>query len=137
MAGLRKFALHEIYINRFESEKILRFFFPTTKFTINQMTDEYRGFAQGLLVEALDASYKLGFVEIIMNTALYKVPTGFDQIASIIQSMAKKSVFQWFKYRKRSEKLEDAKIYEMVRITVSRNFRSVFEIGLATDDLSY
>jgi hypothetical protein len=137
MASLKGFSDHELYIDRSQAFQILRFFFPVTVFRLDQITNEYRSFSQALLIEAIDASYKMGYVVIIANAVLYKSPTGFGQIAVIIKSIAKKSILHWFKHRKPKEKIENAKIYEIVRITITRNFRSVFEASFATGELLY
>jgi len=82
------------------------------------INDNARGFAQGLLVAAIDASYTMGYVQIIFDSFLR---SPFDA-GKLIKSFGKKAAKHWFKNAKGVD-LMDAKIYEVVRISISNSFR--------------
>jgi hypothetical protein len=135
---LIKFQPGELRFNLAQTYQILHFFFPTTQFTQDQIDEQYRPFAQGLLVEAIDASYEMGYVEILFRKFLVPTPAGFSSLRGLIKSFVKSASKHWFKNLDRHHKtLDDATIYESVRATVSNNFVSVFRIGLQTGDLTY
>ena len=100
------------------------------------MTDQDINFAQGLLVEAIDASYKMGYVHIIFDSFYGKIPGSFSSIRDICKSFIKKAAKHWFKHLGR-KKLEDAEIYVAVRNQLALNFRSVLDIRQETGELIY
>jgi hypothetical protein len=59
-AELRRFSADEIYISKHEAWSILKFFWPEKSLAESDLTDQDINFAQGLLLEAIDASYKMG-----------------------------------------------------------------------------
>jgi len=61
---LRKFKNEELIFDNEESIIILKFIFKNKHSLIDglEINDKIREFAQGLLLEAVDASYALGFV---------------------------------------------------------------------------
>ena len=61
---LRKFKKEELIFNNDETVVILKFIFKKNHNLIDNLkiNDSIREFAQGLLLEAVDASYALGFV---------------------------------------------------------------------------
>jgi hypothetical protein len=65
--GLREFLPSELLFDERETRDILKFFFPMNFPAIDAtvMTDAIRGFAQGLLIEAIDATAALGWVEVL------------------------------------------------------------------------
>ena len=68
---LRNFSEDELIFDEAETKDILKFFFPYLQQRIDAatITTELRNFAQGLLVEAIDATYALGYIEIIWRTS--------------------------------------------------------------------
>jgi hypothetical protein len=115
---------------------VLRFFWPETGILPGSLSDADRAFAQGLLVEAIDASYDMGFVEIIFRSFAYKVAPSFDQLKDLIKDFLKQAAEHWFKHATRQD-LQNPAIYESVRSTLARNFRSVWAIRVATGELTY
>ena len=75
-----------------------------------------------MLVEAVDASYKLGYIQIIFETFFFK-PN--PKISKILKKLAKKSAKHWFKHMK-SQDLSKIKIYEVVRKQIQRSFDTHF-----------
>lgn len=65
-----------------------------------------------------------------------EIATSFGDIKSMVKQFLKQAVKHWFKHATGKD-LDDPKIYESVRATVARNFRSVWEIRMATGELTY
>ncbi len=86
-----------------------------------------REFAQGLLVEAVDASYALGFVEAIFKGA-YAQP-GKSAIA-FLKTFARKALAKWFKHAKHTD-LANLKLYLRIRDQLSVNFKKHFGLILS------
>jgi hypothetical protein len=122
--SLRQFSKGEIYISKHEAWSILQFFWPQNGLAEASLNDQDINFAQGLLLEAIDASYAMGYLELVYNTFYLKIPGSFGDIRSMIKSFAKKAAKHWFKNLGRKT-LESAEIYTSVRNAIARNFRSV------------
>ncbi len=122
--GLREFEARELLFDEEESKTILKFLFKgavsESQIESMQVTDRVRGFAQGLLVEAVDASYAMGYIEALFRASVN--PTG--GAAKIMKSFGKKAVKHWFKHATAAD-LRDIKIYESVRLRLAINFKSI------------
>jgi hypothetical protein len=119
LVTLKEFSPNELFLDNDETKRILEFFFENQKNTIKDLiiSDRIRGFAQGLLVEAIDASYAMGFIE-----ALFKATTNpRNGAGKIIKKFAKSAFKHWFKHATASDLL-NVKIYETVRLQLSINF---------------
>ncbi len=57
--------------------------FPDQQVSEPQLSDEDISFAQALLIEAVDSSREMGYVQILFEKAAYKVPT--DKIYLILK----------------------------------------------------
>lgn len=125
---LRHFSEEEIILSGDEARIMLQFFF-TSESIKRQLDDDesmktvLREFAQALLVEAIDASYAMGFVEELFMS----VATGFRGGAEkITKKFAKKALKHWFEHATLDDLWdEDLEIYETVRQRIEVNFVSV------------
>lgn len=130
---LRKFNEEELLFNEEETIIILKFIFePTDHGTIESLTvnDAVREFSQGLLLEAIDASYAIGFV-----AAIFRSTTNPTKGAiKILKSFAKKAALHWFKHASVTE-LQNVKVYDFVRLEIARRFRSPLRILASTASL--
>jgi len=119
---LKNFPESELIFDEEETKQILIFFFPNDKSSIDSATinSSTKNFVQGLLVEAVDASYQMGFVE-----ALFRSICRFKGATDFVKTFAKKALRHWFRHIKQSDMLQ-VKIYESVRSRLSLNFRSQF-----------
>ncbi len=117
---LLTFAPEEIIFDDDEIKEILLFFFPGYESSVNSFTMNHtmREFAQGLLVEAVDASYAMGFVEIIFRGA-YGQPG--KSATAFLKTFARKAAAKWFKHAKATD-LATVKIYDTVRRQLRDNF---------------
>jgi hypothetical protein len=135
-AELKRFAPGEIKISFEEAARILKFFFPDAPIAAGSLTSDDLSFAQGLLVEAIDASSEMAYVQRLYEKTFMKPPTDFTFIKDVAKSLAKQALTNWFRHATGKD-LQDPQIYESVRRTISRNFRSVWAIRLSTGELTY
>lgn len=136
MAELRHFTSDEITVDQEQAFRLLKFFWLEPGVVPGSLTIDDRAFAQGLLLEAIDRSYAMGYVETIFKHFFMKVPTNFKDVEEIVKSFAKAAVKQWFKHATGKD-LEDPKIYESVRATIANSFYSAWKIRLQTGELTY
>lgn len=121
---LSTFKSSELLFDEEETKEILKFFFTTDHNFIDALTidDRIRNFAQGILIEAIDASYAIGYVKIIFDLFYLQPP---KPIRKILAKLAKKASVHWFKHTRATD-LHNVKIYEMVRSKIEQGFRSHF-----------
>lgn len=127
---LKHFKKDELVFDELETRQILIFFFPSEPQFIESMPvdDKVREFAQGLLLEAIDTSYEVGFVEALFRS----VANPSQGMKKIIKKFAKKSLKHWFKHATHRD-LMHPKIYDFVRSEFGRRFRSQLHILLISD----
>jgi len=135
--NLRKFNESELIFDEIETKIILKFFFTSSRSQITSMTvtKRVREFAQGLLLEAVDASYAMGFVEALFRAS---ANPGAGPL-KVIKKFGKKAVKHWFKHATEDDLL-DVKIYEIVRQRLEVNFRTVMQMyisGIAMNNLPH
>ena len=130
---LRRFERDEVVLTQDQAFQVLRFFWPDVSVNPGALTVEDRGFAQALLIEAIDASYRMGFVEAWFRS-LAKMGSG---LKAVIKAFGKAALEHWFKYATRTDIMDDPRIYEIVRLTVVRNFRTVWRLRESTGELIY
>lgn len=118
---LRNFSEHELIFDVSETKDILGFFFPHHRQRIDAatVTTELRSFAQGLLIEAIDATYALGYVEILL-TVSYNPGGGMKKV---LMKAGRKAARHWFKHATDRDLL-NARIAEPVRRQLSLAFRT-------------
>jgi len=135
MAQLLHFKPSEIILSDQEVIATLNFFFPAVPFRREELTPEVRSFAQALLVEAVDRSYEMGFIDKLSEVFLYRPVVDFVKLKSMIEDFLKKAAKHWFQHFKGD--ITKLKIYESVRLKIIHNFRSVVEIYRQTQELTY
>jgi hypothetical protein len=121
--GLRKFNQDELIFDKVETIIILQFIFrgyvSEARLKTLNVTDHVREFAQGLLVEAVDASYAMGFIEAIFKSSVN--PSAGAK--KILKKFGKKALKHWFKHAS-PKGLLHVKIYEIVRKQLAVNFQT-------------
>jgi hypothetical protein len=110
-----------------QAAKILSFFWPGQMILPSDLSESDISFAQALLVEAIDSSYNMGYVEHIFKSFFMKIPASFGSVRDMIKDFAKAALKHWFKHATAGD-LNDPKIYESVRLTLARNFASVWKM---------
>lgn len=130
---LLQFKPEDLILNNEETLTVLKFIFkPTHHELIDSlpMTEHLRGFAQGLLVEAIDASYAVGFLRALIESAAN--PT--HSAVKIIKKFGRKAATHWFKHATVHD-LGDVRIYDFIRDRVGLGFKSQLELFLTGTNL--
>ena len=124
---LRNFTESELIFDETETKDILKFFFRHLRERIDtaSMTTELRNFSQGLLVEAIDATYALGYLEILFR-ASYNPGNG---MLKALSKLGRKGAKHWFKHATQADLLR-AKVSSRVRDQLALSFASVFPMML-------
>lgn len=123
---LRQFKTEELLFNEEETRIVLKFIFkPTDHALIDSlpMSDALREFAQGLLVEAIDASYAIGFVQALHETTANPAKGARE----ILKSFGKKASKLWFAHATVHD-LMNVKVYQFVLDALVRSFRDTLRI---------
>lgn len=123
---LRQFKVEELIFDEEETRIVLKFILePADHEFIESLTvnDEVRGFAQGLLVEAIDASYAVGFIDAIFRTTAN--PT--KGAIKILKSFGRKAAQHWFKNASVHD-LQDVKVYDFIRVNIANQFRKPLKL---------
>lgn len=118
---LREFKPDELFLDEAEARLVLKFIFsPANHGLINDlpMTDALRGFSQALLLEAIDASYSVGFVKALFESSAN--PT--KGAMKVIKKFARQSLKHWYKNASVID-LQNVKIYDFVRDELALRFR--------------
>ncbi len=129
---LRQFSTEELLFDEEETRTVLKFIFkPTDHDLIDSlpMTDYLRGFAQGLLVEAIDASYAVGYVRGLFISVTNPVKGGLK----ILKSFGKKASQNWFKHASVHD-LQNVKVYNFVLNFIAEKFRDILQILLTKNE---
>jgi len=134
---LRKFKNEELIFNEAETVTILKFISKTKHRLIEglEINDRIREFAQGLLLEAVDASYALGFVHSLFGS-VFNPGTGAKKI---IIKFGKKAFKHWFKHATEKD-LMQIKIYDRVREQLELNFSRILQLyanGIAINEINH
>ena len=111
---LRHFQKDEIIISPEDARAILIFFFGNNVPPVEQLTDQDLAFAQALLLEAVDKSYTMGYVNAIFDVFYMKVPT---DIQGMMKDFVKKAAKNWFDHATGND-LSKPKIYQSVRTMI-------------------
>jgi len=109
---LRKFTPEELLFNEEETRVVLKFIFAEAHhkdIDSLPMSDSLREFAQALLVEAIDASYAIGYVHGLFRSVKNPVKGALK----ILKSFGKKANQNWFKYASVHD-LQNAQVYNFV-----------------------
>lgn len=133
---LKHFTESELKLSQQDAFIVLRYLWIEPGLSPEQLTVGDRLFAQALLVEAIDSSYAMGYVEIMFRNFFGQVPTTFSAVRELVQAFAKAAAMHWFKHAT-SDDLKNPKIYESVRTQFKSNFGSVWRIRLQTGELTY
>ena len=120
---LKKFSSDELILDESETRTVLKFFWPQESVAtrIDEsliVTDSVREFAQALLVEAVDASYQVGFIEAIVRSTAN--PT--RGAVKVLKDFVKRAAKNWFKHARASD-LQKVRIYDFIRNHLARAFR--------------
>jgi hypothetical protein len=126
----------EVVLTSLEARQVLMFFFPGIEHTLSwqessgrPLTVYQRGYAQALLVNAIDTSFAMGFVEALATAVWNNVAgaggaaAGWQVLRKLACEFGRKALPHWFRHAKENQ-LKNPHIYESVRVTIARNFKS-------------
>jgi len=131
--SLRKFDPSEILLTDQEAWQVLVFFFGGNASTMpSRLTDNDKSFAQALLLEAVDASDKISWIQTLWQASI----NPNSGVKSILKKLAKKALREWLESLK-PEDLADAKIYIMVKNQLTLNWRSPWRIRIESGEPVY
>jgi hypothetical protein len=131
---LKHFTKDEIVITPATAQRMLVFFFGKDSVPpAESLTDADVAFAQALLLEAIDKSYAMGYVQNIFDTFFMKVPT---DVEGMIKDFAKKATKTWFDHATGKD-LSNPKIYNAVKNGIAYNFSEAWKIRMQGGDLTY
>lgn len=128
---LKTFDSDEILLNEEEARTVLHFLFTDAERNLIdrlEMDEKARGFAQGLLVEAIDASYSIGYLETLFRSAANPAKGA----VKLLKSFAKKASKHWFKHASTSD-LQKVRVYQFVVDHLATQFKSELRILLASE----
>jgi len=109
---LRKFTPDELLFDEEETRTVLKFIFAETHHEFIDslpMSDRVRELAQALLVEAIDASYAIGYV----HGLFISVKNPVKGALKILKSFGKEASQHWFKHASVHD-LQHAQVYNFV-----------------------
>jgi hypothetical protein len=134
--NLRKFKEEELIFDDEETVLILKFIFKNKHNLIDGMeiNNRVREFVQGLLLEAIDASYALGFIHSVFG-GVFNPGAGFKKI---LTKFGRKALKQWFKHATAKD-LMQIKIYDRVREQLEVNFSTpltMYSNGTALNEIN-
>lgn len=135
MPALKRFKDDEVVIDRTTGWQFLRFFWPNTGIKPGDLTGEDIKFAQALMVEALDSSASMGYVEVFFRS--FSSPTNaLGSLTSAAARLIRNGFLHWYRNR-RDVSLTNPKVYESVRRALARNYKSAWEVRIQTGELVY
>jgi len=134
--NLRNFSKDEIIIDNEDAYALLKFFFLVPGIPLNAITFDDINFSQGLFLEAIDGSYKIGLIKIIFDTFYMKIPLDFNNLGGMVKDFIKNAAISWWKHATQ-EDLKNPQIYEIVRSQLQSNFNSVWRTRIQTGDILY
>lgn len=115
---LKKFRLKEIILNKEESAQVLNFFWANTVSNPNTLNNVHCAFAQALLLEAIDASGKIGFLESLYSATIRPR----SSLKRIIEKFVRYAALRWFQNITGRDNLKNARIYKKVKNTLALSF---------------
>ncbi len=128
---LRHFPPDERVLSPEQTKEALLIFWPAKRGDIGSMSinDLDRSFAQALLIESINANRKIGVVEGLFRAFYRPNPGALSAIMAVIAVARRRN---WLDDLSMSP--SSFQLYDAVRVTLARNFRSELEIRLQTGE---
>jgi len=131
--GLKKFSGAEIVLTPQEAWEVLTWFFTGgASIGPSGLTENDRSFAQALLVEAVDKSYQISWIQALWSATAN--PT--TSVKAVLAKLAFKAAKDWLKSGKPTD-FKDAKIYTMIKNQLVLNWRSIWLARVETGEPVY
>lgn len=133
IVSLKIFSKDQLILTSEETRIVLCFFWPQYTDRINgtTMTDRLRELSQAVLVEAIDATYAMGYVDALYQGIVSAIiPTDrSNSTIRLIKKFARSASSHWFKHATARD-LASVKIYETVRKAISISFATILDMYL-------
>lgn len=134
MAKLKK--PKKIVLKPQQAHAIITWLYGKTSVAAKDFSKEDCGFAQAMLVEMLNASFAMGFVEALFRAAA-KVPSGPKKVITTFLKGAGKNLVKYKDKDDLEEMMKQPTIYKAVKNQMARSAKSVWKIREATGELTY
>jgi hypothetical protein len=131
--SLIHFSPTEIVLSDQQCWEVLVFFFGgNAAVPVTALTSNDKSFAQAMLIEAIDKSYAMSWIEAVFREAMSLTPS----IRNIIGALARHAVRTWLNEIP-LEEIENQQIYISVKNTLTANWRSAWRIRIETEQNVY
>jgi hypothetical protein len=131
--SLRKFAPSELALSNQQAWQVLVYFFGGNASSVpGDLTDNDRSFAQALLLEAVDKSYQMSWIETLWKSSAS--PT--SSVSGILRSLATKAARDWLSHCQPND-LAHAKIYQIVKDRLVGAWRDLWRLRIDTGEPIY
>lgn len=134
MAKLRK--PKKIVLKPQQAHAIITWLYGKTSVTAKEFTKEDCGFAQAMLVEMLNASFAIGFIEALFRAAA-KVPSGPKKVITTFLKGSGKNLVKYEDKDDLTEMMKQPVIYKMAKNQMARAAKSVWKIREQGGGLTY
>ncbi|GAA6199343.1 hypothetical protein [Aquicoccus sp. SU-CL01552] len=134
MAKLKK--PKKIVLKPKQAHDVITWLYGKTSVAPKEFTTEDCGFAQAMLVEMLNASFAMGFVEALFRAAA-KLPSGPKKVITTFLKGAGKTLVKYKDKDDLAEMIKKPVIYKAAQAQMARASRSVWRIREQTGELIY
>ena len=134
MAKLKK--PKKVVLKPQQAHAIMTWLYGKTSVAAKDFTKEDCGFAQAMLVEMLNASFAMGFVEALFRAAA-KLPSGPKKVITAFLKGAGKNLVKYKDKDDLKEMMKEPVIYKSVQSQMARMCKSVWKIREQTGELIY
>ena len=134
MAKLKK--PKKIALKPLQAHAIITWLYGKTSVAAKDFTTEDCGFAQAMLVEMLNASFAMGFVEALFRAAA-KLPSGPKKVITTFLKGAGKNLVKYKDKDDLAEMMKKPVIYKAAQAQMARASKSVWKIREQTGELIY
>lgn len=130
MATLDKYRNMRIVISAADAQRILQFIFPNAQpVPVASIDQNDIRFAQALIVEAAEASARIGFIQSLWEKAVSPTARPMGLVKTIV-----KSALRYLNRPTTVQQAADSPDYQMVLYQIANNFGSVWRYRVQTGD---
>ncbi len=119
-----------------DAHKIISWLYGRTSVRATEFTKDDCGFAQALLVEMLNASFAMGFIEALLRSAA-KIPSGPKAVMQNFLKGAGKNSLKYKDLDDLKKMMKEPVIYKATQDQVAQMTRSPWNIREASGELTY
>jgi hypothetical protein len=111
-----------------ETRRILKFFWPSFSGQIDSLTitNDTRAFAQTAMIAAIDGSYAMGYINLLWDAITDRITHPNGDVTELARRLARNFISHWWHHATRQD-VENARIYDAVRLDIARSLRRQFD----------